>query len=392
MKSICVVCASYPNSVNPASQVFVQQLVWAFADMGIKCTVICPVPVNQYPALLKLPGKTEDITPMGNSIDLYFPKFVSFGQKKILGFRTAGITTFLFHRVVKRIFKNFLNKPDVIYGHFLTPAGISVARIGREFNIPSCAAYGESSPWSIYNYGITRIKKELQSLIGIISVSSANKNDLAKLNIFQIDRIKVFPNGVRADHFYPRDKQLSRRNFGFDKDCFIVAFSGHFSDRKGVLRLRDAVEGLPDVCAIYAGKGELNPQSQNTIFSGTIKPEDMPYFLSAADVFVLPTLNEGCSNAIIEAVACGLPVISSNLPFNRDVLDSSNAILINPDDIIEIRDAILKIKNTKYLREKLAEGSLRKAKDLDLKTRAENIKEWIEAILDMWNNTNRNRN
>lgn len=87
-------------------------------------------------------------------------------------------------------------------------------------------------------------------------------------------------------------------------------------------------------------------------------------------MFCLPTLNEGCSNAIVEAIACGLPIISSNLPFNDDILDSSNALLVNPESVDDIASAIKQLMDNSDLRQKLAEGSKEKAKSLWIEFRA----------------------
>ena len=88
------------------------------------------------------------------------------------------------------------------------------------------------------------------------------------------------------------------------------------------------------------------------------------YYLNAADFFILPTLAEGCCNAIIEAIACGLPVISSDLPFNRDILDESNSILVDPTDITSIQEAIVRLYENIDLRKQLSYGSIQKAKSL----------------------------
>ena len=65
-------------------------------------------------------------------------------------------------------------------------------------------------------------------------------------------------------------------------------------------------------------------------------------YLNCADIFVSPTLAEGCSNSIVEAMACGLPIISSDLPFNHDILDEKNSILLDPVEVNEIALAIRK--------------------------------------------------
>lgn len=377
-KSICIICSLYPNAVTPASQVFVQQFVWTLADSGVDCTVICPMAINLHPSLMKLPYSTMEKTDKGNVIKLYFPKFISFGQQNVFGVKTARLTTSTFYRSILRTWNKLKVKPDAIYGHFLTPAGITAARIGRRYSIPSFAAYGESSPWSIFNYGIAEIKKEISNLNGIVSVSTANKLDLLELGIIEPSKISVFPNGIRLNHYYQRDREQARTKFGFEKDVFIVAFLGQFSDRKGILRLAEAAKGLENVRLGFAGSGSQDPVTDNIIYKGTVNPLDVPDFLSAADIFVLPTLNEGCCNAIIEAMGCGLPIVSSNLPFNHDILDENNAILIDPQSISEIRNAIIKLRDDSVLRESMAVASLNKVKSLTIDVRTQNIKSWLK--------------
>ena len=90
-------------------------------------------------------------------------------------------------------------------------------------------------------------------------------------------------------------------------------------------------------------------------------------------MFVLPTLAEGCCNAVVEAMACGLPIVSSNLPFNDDVLDENNSIRINPKNIDEIADALRLLSENAQLREKLSQGSLGTAAELVIDKRCEKI-------------------
>jgi teichuronic acid biosynthesis glycosyltransferase TuaC len=380
MNSICVICSQYPSKLAPTSQVFVQQFVWAMADLGVDCTVICPVAINLHPSLAKLPKLTTEKTENGSIVKVYFPKFISFGQRNIFGLKTARITTNLYFSAIHNIWSKLEKHPDVIYGHFLTPAGICASRISRKYKVPSFAAYGESSPWSIFNYGKESISKEILDLNGIVAVSSANKLDLEKVNVFPNSKIRVFPNGIRAKHFYPRNKTQARKRFGIKQDTFLVAYLGQFSERKGVLRVAEAVEGLNSISVAFAGKGPLQPNVSNCVFRDIVRPEDVPDFLSAADVFVLPTLNEGCCNAIVEAMACGLPIISSNLPFNADILDNTNSILVEPNNIQEIRNAILYLRDNPSIRGLMAQSSLAVVKNLTIETRVKKIYNWINEM------------
>ena len=380
MKKICFISSRYPTEVTPTTHVFVQQLVWSLADLGIECTVISPVPINKNKELFALPLKKSEYTTQGSRIDVYFPRYVSFGQNKMGKLKLSKFTLDNFYKATYKVFKT-LEEPQVVYGHFLNPAGITAARIAKRCNVISLAAFGESTPWSIDNIGVQNMRKELKSLDGIISVSSNNKKVLESLNLIAPDKITVIPNAIRSEHFYPRDQLKARKRFGLSESDFVVVFVGQFTDRKGIMRLSEATDGLEGIVTIYGGKGELEPTNKNSKFCGSVIPQNMPWFYSAGDVFVLPTLNEGCCNAIIEAMACGLPIISSNLPFNYDILDKSNSILIDPMDITSIQKAILLLKNNIEIKRKLMIGSLNKAKQLSYEQRATRVIEWVDQLI-----------
>ena len=118
-------------------------------------------------------------------------------------------------------------------------------------------------------------------------------------------------------------------------------------------------------------------EGEEILFKGTTENKDIPTYLNASDVFCMPTRAEGCCNAVIEALAWCLPVISSNLPFNWDVLDESNSIMVNPDSVEEIAAAIDKLYKDKDLREKMAGGAQEKANSLGIRQRAEGIMDFI---------------
>ena len=121
-------------------------------------------------------------------------------------------------------------------------------------------------------------------------------------------------------------------------------------------------------------------EGEEILFKGAVENKEIPTYLCASDVFCLPTRAEGCCNAVIEALACGLPVISSNLPFNWDVLDESNSIMADPDNVEEIAEAITRIKDDMSLRKSLSDGALEKSASLSLNKRASEILKYIERI------------
>jgi glycosyltransferase involved in cell wall biosynthesis len=270
--------------------------------------------------------------------------------------------------------------PDAIYGHFIASSGMCAGDIGEVLSIPSFLAYGESSTENFLVFSRSFIAKKLSKLNGVISVSSENKRELLDLKLINNSNdIGVFPNGIDNTRFYKIDKGIARKQLGIDDDKFVVAFAGHFIERKGVIVLSDALNQLQNVYSIFIGAGSDEPQCKNILFKGRVPHEQVHIYLNAADVFVLPTLAEGCCNAIIEAMACGLPIISSDQPFNDDILNTENSIRLDVKDVEAIRQAIVLLRDNPQLRSKMSEVALISASSLNIKQRAQNIIEFMES-------------
>ncbi len=368
---ICFITNKYPNAVEPNVIVFLQQLISAISAEGVKCTVICPIQINIYPKLHVLPQKRVDHY-MGNDIEVYFPRYLGLGMTDFFGYNPARITTNSFGKAAEKVLINLNEKPDYLYGHFVTPSAITCARLGRKYSIPVYFAYGEATYMTIDAFGRKRVKEELKSVSGVIAVSSQNKDMISDYVPQGIT--EVFPNAIDDEVFYPHDREESRRKFNIDPKDFVVSFVGSFDERKGINRLCEAIDQFNgSVKLVCAGKGPLKPTTPHCIFQDSVLHEDLPWLLSASDIFVLPTRHEGCCNAIIEAMACGLPIISSKRSFNDDVLDASNSIRIDQDNISEIYNAIKEMRENEDKRIKLSEGSLMRSKGLTITSRAKRI-------------------
>lgn len=361
---------------RPAYGVFVRNLVQAIAKRGVRCTVINPVSFFQT-----APYSAPDQTDISHeAVQVIRPKYVSFSVKDICFFNTASLSLISFERKVKQVLSGLSSPPDILYGHFLFQGGIVAARLGAELNIPSVIAVGDSNFQIIRKLGREKGIRDFRSADAFIAVSLLIKEMLMEVLKVPESKIGVFPNGIDPARFFPRDRLLMRRQFGFPENGFIIAFTGHFNERKGPHRLLSAVSGLKNVGILFIGAGDTPLAGKEVLFKGVLENSKLPEMLSAADIFVLPTTTEGSCNAIIEALACGLPVVTSKGRFNDDIVDDNVSMRVDPLNVSEIRQAIETLLQNGDLRMRLSGNALKKAANFDINVRAERICAWMKRI------------
>lgn len=380
MNNICFIADRYPI-VNYPANTFLEQLIAAIARTGVHCTVIAPYSIvhDKITGRKYSPEYHEVRSYYGQKVDLYFPRIYIPTAKTFLGIHFADIFLRAFMNAVEKTIAKQDIQIDALYGHFINPSGLTAAILGEKMCIPSFFAYGESSIHIIDNLDREKVRDILKNVTGVISVSTQNKTELIENSIVHENKIEVFPNAIDDNLFRTCDKALMREELGFEKDDFIVCFTGHFIERKGSLRLSRALECCPDTKSIFIGKGPEEPNCEGILFKGQVEHNEIYKYLNAADVFVLPTLAEGCCNSIIEAMACGLPIISSDRAFNDDILDERCSIRIDPTSIEAISNAINELKSNSNLLRTLSMGALRKADALKIESRANNILAFMDS-------------
>ncbi len=375
---ICILTTGFPTPNDPGKYAFVDQLACTWADMGNEVTVIYPIA-----ALVELTDKKrfyksewKRATLCGKEVSVICPRYFSVSDKKILGLDTKVLSYRSFQKATLRTIKKLNRKPDVLYSHFI-PSGRQAGDIGNKLDIPSFCAFGESSLWSIIGWNIDTVRNSLSKLSGIVSVSTENKRILVENSLFRENDIEVFPNGADHSLFYIRDKQSVRRKYGFPKDAFIGVFTGAFNDDKGVLRAQEAAIKAGNVPMIFIGGGTCKPDGSNILFSGKLQHEFIPEYLSAADFFILPTKAEGCCNAIVEAMACGLPIISANGAYNDDILSDTYSIRTDPNDVTAMAEAISMLRDDAE-RIRMSEAARKASMRFDVSDRASAIIEFMQ--------------
>jgi len=215
---------------------------------------------------------------------------------------------------------------------------------------------------------------------GFVAVSSLLKRQLiADLGVPE-EKIRVFPNGVDLDRFRPMDRIEMRRKHSLPMDAFLVVFVGAFDERKGVARVCEAIRGMPNTGGVFVGEGPIEPRGDQVIYRGRVPHEDVAELLAACDAFVLPSQAEGSSNATLEAMACGLPVVVSAGDFNDDLVSQDVAMRVDPMDVEAIRVAIGRLRTAPERREWMGKAARERALSFDLRARAMGILAWMNAV------------
>lgn len=375
IKHICIVADNYPTEKDPTFP-FVAQLAEAIVKSGINVTVIAPQNLLKY--LLRGNQRhpkylTKKIG--NNNLTILQPCCISFSNY------TPKLNFISRRKAIERSFEGLKNKPDVCYGHFWH-SGYFIYDKAKKYNLPLFIATGES----VINFKANNKNKQqfCEYVNGVICVSTKNKIESTEKGLTTPEKCIVIPNAIDNNLFKKLDTKSCRSALDIQEDDFAVAFVGWFSERKGSLRVSDAIEKLDNnnIKSIFIGSGttEFEPRCKNIIFKGRVPHGEIPKYLNAANVFVLPTLKEGCCNAVIEAMACGLPIISSDLNFNYDVLDETNSIMLDPNDIDAISEAIDKLYNDRALARSLSDGALVKAEELTLEQRVQKIIQFILSL------------
>ena len=315
-------------------------------------------------------------TAKGNTIELYRPYTITFGKSGIRLFRNS------FGKAVGRAFHRLKSKPDVCYGHFWQCIH-ALYPLAKEANIPLYGASGEEDVSMYVHTSRSYNEQVCHYLSGIVSVSTKNQQECFSLGLVTPEKSIVIPNAIDQSLFRKLDKVECRQKLGLSQSDFIVAFIGQFVSRKGTMRLNNALKKLndADIKAVFIGSGPEDPDYKGIVHKGRVAHDDVPVWLNAADVFVLPTENEGCCNAIVEAMACGLPVISTDASFNYDILNKDNSIMVDCHDIDTIAFSIKKMKKDPTLTQSLSLGALATAEGLSIFKRAQRIIDFIHYQL-----------
>ena len=379
---ILISAQSYPTpKVQLAA--FIAVLAEEMTRQGIEVTVIAPqsltmclrhkIPLTPQKSIVDVETKEGK-----RKMTILRPWSLTFGQGRFF-----NMSQRMDRWVINNTAKKLKERPDVVYSHFWWSVE-NILDYAKVNHLPSFVATGEDEIDIHRHLSKERIGELSKEMRGVICVSSKNRDESIGAGLTDFAKCIVLPNAIDENVFRKMDKVYARKLLGYCNDDFIVAYCGRFNERKGGKRVSDAISLIGDerIKSIFigsqAGGPLVDPNCEGILFKGRLPHNKIPIYLNAADVFVLPTLGEGCSNSIVEAMACGLPIISSDLSFNYDILNDKNSILVDPMTVQEIADAIVTLRDDNQLRERMEKASLDVASELTISRRVGKIIEFIK--------------
>jgi glycosyltransferase involved in cell wall biosynthesis len=370
----------YATDARPSHQPFVRALLMELAAQGVEITVVAPETLWGV-AKASSGNRLAPVSEVRDGISIHRPRYLGYSAIRlpVLG-STRRLSDWAYRRAALGAALALGPRFDLCYGHFLYPHGAAALEIGRRLGIPSIVALGESS-FARYEagYDVATISRLLRRFDGIVANSPELQERCLRLYDVPKHSVRLLPNGVDRSLFHARERREARRQCGLPLDRPIVISVGQFNERKGPERILEAIRSRPEIGAVFLGKGPLAPEGPQVLHRGEVTHAEVATWLCAADIFVLPTLNEGCSNAILEAFSCGLPVVTSDLPFNRAIADEDCALLVDPNDPADIGRAIARLVDEPELRSRMAASSLRHSQAFQLGDRAARMIEFFRS-------------
>jgi teichuronic acid biosynthesis glycosyltransferase TuaC len=369
-KLVVIVAASYPSEATPYVGVFVKNIAKGWSDMGASVVVVAP---QNFFSFLK-DCRSSYISFEDGIKVIRLPLFNVSRFFFWSNFIRQRVQDLSFELTCLWSMKSIPRNPAFVYCHFLSTA-CGAYQIAKLTKSPLFIGCGESNIASAIARVSSGSKRKVTELTrGFISNSPILSNCLESSKISLNIPILTVPNRADQGIFYPIDKTTVRQDKQISDSAFIIIFVGQFIERKGFKIVLDSLNLLENVKAIFIGKGKAPPISEKVIFSGSVSHSDLPQWLACANVFVLPTAAEGCSNAISEAMAMALPIISTDIPEVACQVFSSSSILIKDRSVDRIAESI------SYIRENYAlfkSNALHNAKTMPKESRAETIWKWI---------------
>lgn len=313
----------YPNAAQPTHGVFVEnRLRHLLEDGDVTAHVVAPVPwfpfksdkFGHYADFAKVPPVEER-----HGLTVRHPRYPLLPK---IGTNLAPLLMYAFVRPRIAALMRAGLEFDLIDAHYFYPDGVAAALLGRALDKPVTITARGTDLNLLPQFAIPRrqIKWAAERAQGLITVCQALKDELIALDV-PAEKVRVLRNGVDLEMFRPVDRAAARERLGVDGRTLLSV--GHLIERKGHDLIVAALPDLPDTTLLIAGEGPERANlealaartgiADRVRFLGRVNHDSLRDVYGAADALVLASSREGWANVLLEAMACGTPVVASNV-------------------------------------------------------------------------------
>ena len=246
------------------------------------------------------------------------------------------------------------SRPELILNYWLYPDGFAAVRVGRTLGVPVIVgAIGSDLRRRNDPLTIRLVRQTMVEADGVITVSEELRQRAIALGV-PAEKVTTILNGCDTAVFHPGERDAARRELGCDPQSEIILYAGNLFAAKGLGELMQAFLGLaesrPHAHLAIIGQGPYGETLarraaaaglQNRVtLPGRRDAAGVAAWMRAADVFCLPSYSEGCPNVIVEALACGRPVVATTAGGIPELVDHACGILVPPRDATRLRQAL----------------------------------------------------
>jgi glycosyltransferase involved in cell wall biosynthesis len=336
MIRVLVFTTLYPNAAQPSHGVFVENRLDQLVRSGaVTARVVAPIPT--FPLLDRAwpPFRATREVPARErrrGIEVLHPRYPLLPKVSMTAapFSLYAATRPLLERIRAEGF-DF----DLIDAHYFYPDGVAAAMLGRALGRPVVITGRGTDLNLIPDYALPRrmIRWAARQAAGLVTVCAALKEKLVALGV-PAEKVRVLRNGVDLERFRPVDRAAARARLGLSGPTLLSV--GHLIPRKGHDLVIEGLARLPEeVSLLVAGDGPGEQRlralaaakgvAHRVRFLGRLAHEALREVYEAADVLVLASSREGWANVLLEAMACGTPVVASNVWGTPEVVAAPEA-------------------------------------------------------------------
>lgn len=327
----------YPSAVRPTHGIFVETRLRALLATGaLQAQVVAPVPwfpssAPRFGAYAQFAATLH--TEWRHGIAVHHPRYP---LPPKIGMNVAPYAMALGAWPVLRRLQRQGFDFDLIDAHYYYPDGVAAALLARWLDKPLVITARGSDINRIAQYAVPRwlMRRAAAQAGASIGVSQALVEGLAQLGC-ERSKLHALRNGVDLERFIPEDRADARARLGLPRDGTYLLSVGHLVENKGQHIAIEALASLPEVTLLLVGTGVERAALQAAAerwgvagrvhWAGSVAQEELKWWYGAADALVLCSRTEGWANVLLEAMACGTPVLATAIPGTTEVVASPAA-------------------------------------------------------------------